>query len=69
VEILDWQEQYLIRYRQEVAAAAGGRTSLTDEEKGFLVRRMKDALPTDKLEFLIGLGADAVASELGGQAA
>jgi glyoxylase-like metal-dependent hydrolase (beta-lactamase superfamily II) len=68
-EILDWQEQYLIRYRQEVAAVAGGRTSLTDEEKGFLVRRMKDALPTDKLEFLIGLGADAVASELGGQAA
>jgi glyoxylase-like metal-dependent hydrolase (beta-lactamase superfamily II) len=66
-DILDRQEQYLIRYREEVAALAGGRPVLTDEEKKILVGRMKDALPTDKLEFLIGLGADAVASELSGE--
>ena len=29
---------------------------------------MKKKLPSDKLEFLIGLGADAVASELGSTA-
>ncbi len=64
VEMLDWQRKYLVRYRTEVAALASGRASLTDGEKATLAARMKEQLPTDRLEFLIGLGADAVALEL-----
>ena len=63
-EMLDWQREYLGRYRKEVAALAKGRTSLTDAEKGTLTTLMKEQLPSDRLEFLIGLGADAVALEL-----
>src|SRR5262249_49195911 len=55
-ELLDWENRYLSRYRREVALLAGGRTSLTDEEKAALTARMKEELPTDRLEFLIGLG-------------
>ncbi len=63
-DLLDWQAKYLRALRREVASLSGGRTSLTDEEKGILVRRMKEELPNDRLEFLIALGADAVASEV-----
>jgi glyoxylase-like metal-dependent hydrolase (beta-lactamase superfamily II) len=63
-EMLDWQRDYQRRYRQEVGALAAGRESLTDAEKATLVARMKEQLATDRLEFLIGLGADAVALEL-----
>jgi glyoxylase-like metal-dependent hydrolase (beta-lactamase superfamily II) len=63
-DILDGQRRYLAAYRNEVAALAGGRASLTADEKETLVARMKEHLPTDRLEFLIGLGADAVAAEL-----
>jgi glyoxylase-like metal-dependent hydrolase (beta-lactamase superfamily II) len=63
-EMLDWQKRYLTRYRQEVADLASSGQSLTDESKAALVARMKEELPTDKLEFLIDLGADAVAREL-----
>jgi hypothetical protein len=65
-DILDWQRQYLTAYRNEVRSLAGGRGSLTEQEKEELVSRMKNHLATDRLEFLIGLGADAVASELRG---
>jgi glyoxylase-like metal-dependent hydrolase (beta-lactamase superfamily II) len=44
--MLDWEKQYLVRYRQEVSALASGATTLTDEQKGVLVNRMKDQLPT-----------------------
>jgi glyoxylase-like metal-dependent hydrolase (beta-lactamase superfamily II) len=63
-EMLSWQKDYLLRYRKEVAALAKGRTSLADAEKAALTARMKEYLDTDQLEFLIGLGADAVAQEL-----
>jgi len=63
---LSWQREYLVRYRKEVAALANGRASLTDTEKATLATRMKQQLATDRLEFLIGLGADAVALELKG---
>ena len=63
-DLMAWQWRYLTRYRQEVAFLARGRETLTDEEKADLVARMKGELPTDRLEFLIGLGADAVAREL-----
>jgi glyoxylase-like metal-dependent hydrolase (beta-lactamase superfamily II) len=64
VDMLDWQKHYLKRFRAEVAALAGARTALSEQEKQMLVTRMKEDLPTNKLEFLIGLGADSVASEL-----
>jgi glyoxylase-like metal-dependent hydrolase (beta-lactamase superfamily II) len=64
--LLSWQREYLVRYRKEVAALANGRASLTDAEKATLATRMKEQLATDRLEFLIGLGADAVALELKG---
>jgi len=62
--MLEWQKGYLTRYREEVARLAGGRTSLTEAEKATVTARMKEHLPTDRLEFLIPLGADAVAAEL-----
>jgi len=64
VEMLDWEKQYIVKYRQEVSALANGAPSLTDQQKGVLVKRMKEQLPTERLEFLIGLGADSVAREL-----
>ena len=67
-DMLDWQRHYILRYRKEVAALTGGRAVLTEAERATLVARMKEELPTDRLEFLIGLGADAVASELAGVA-
>ena len=63
-KMLDWERQYLVKYRKEVTALADGHARLTEDEKATLVSRMKDYLPTDRLEFLIGLGADAVAAEL-----
>ena len=56
--------QYLTRYRREVPDLAGSGPSLTEAAKTTLVARMKEELPTDKLEFMIGLGADPVAREL-----
>ena len=41
-----------------------GRVALTDAERATLAARMKEHLATDRLEFLIGLGADPVAREL-----
>ena len=63
-EILDWQKSYLTAYRAAVADLARGQPALDDSAKARLVLRMKQVLPTDRLEFLIGLGADPVAAEL-----
>lgn len=43
---------------------AHGRPALDDRAEAALVTRMGDVLANKKLEFLIGLGADAVAAEL-----
>jgi glyoxylase-like metal-dependent hydrolase (beta-lactamase superfamily II) len=64
LELLDWQKNYLERYRAEVKALAKGQALLSEDQKKELVARMKTVLPNDKLEFLIPLGADPVASEL-----
>ena len=63
-DLLDWEADYLAKYRAEITSLAQGRSGLTESEKATLVARMKEHLPTDKLEFLISLGADAVAAEL-----
>jgi glyoxylase-like metal-dependent hydrolase (beta-lactamase superfamily II) len=64
VELFDWQKNYLERYRAAVSEIAKGEPRLSDEQKRELVVRLKTVLPTDKLEFLIPLGADPVAAEL-----
>lgn len=64
LDMIAWQRAYLEHYRAAVEELAAGQPTLTDEAKAELVQRMKAFLPTDALEFLIGLGADAVAAEL-----
>lgn len=63
-DLLAAQRAYLTTYRDSVRELAAGAPRLTDPAKAELTRRMKATLPTDKLEFLIPLGADPVAAEL-----
>jgi glyoxylase-like metal-dependent hydrolase (beta-lactamase superfamily II) len=63
-ELLEWQRNYLEHYRAAVKELAKGKPRLSEEQKQELVARMKTVVPTDKLEFLIPLGADPVAAEL-----
>ena len=62
--LLDWQQGYLQEYRAAVKQLSNGAPRLSDAQKKELVARMKTVLPSDKLEFLIPLGADPVAAEL-----
>ena len=62
--LFKWEKQYLTKYRKEVEALRAGGEKLNDEHKKTLVTRMKAAYPTAGNEFLIALGADAVAAEL-----
>lgn len=64
--IFDWERRYLTTYRDAVRSLARGRTALTDAQKQDLVVRVRAFLPTDRLSFLIPLGADPVAAELAG---
>jgi hypothetical protein len=45
-----------------VEALLENKSQLTEADKTELVVLMKKTLPNDKLEFLIGLGADVVAA-------
>jgi hypothetical protein len=67
LSMLDWQRQYLTTYRDAVRELAGGKAALTDAQKKELTARMRAFLPTDRLDFLIPLGADPVAAELAGR--
>jgi glyoxylase-like metal-dependent hydrolase (beta-lactamase superfamily II) len=68
VAMLQWERGYLQRYRREVASLARGGVTLSQDDKKTLVRVMESYLPNKKLEFLIALGADAVAAELKAEA-
>jgi len=63
-EMLDWEQQYLTTYRAAVAMLARNGAALDDSAKVRLTDRMKQFLPNDRLDFMIGLGADPVAAEL-----
>ncbi len=64
-DLLNWQRGYLRAYRANVESLAQGYPSFSDANKIELQTRMETyLLPNTKLEFLIGLGADAVANEL-----
>jgi len=62
LELLDWQQRYLETYIDNVKVLWSDKT-ITDDEKKTLTAKMKMFLNTDKLEFLIGLGAEPVARE------
>lgn len=64
VELFERQRLYLERYRQEVQKLRIGRSGLTDTEKARLTQLMTEYLPGGKIDFLIAVGADAVANEL-----
>ena len=63
-KMFDWQKGYLDAYVAAIKKISKGNKTLTDTQKAELVIEMKKYLPNDKLEFLIGLGADVVASKL-----
>lgn len=62
--ILDWQARYLKRYRSAVQSLRAGGSTLDEAQKKVLVEKMKASYPAAGLEFMISLGADAVAAEL-----
>jgi glyoxylase-like metal-dependent hydrolase (beta-lactamase superfamily II) len=63
-ELLDYERDYLNAYRRAVADLAAGKPQLTDAQKDQLEARMLEYQKTDRLKFLIKLGADPVAAEL-----
>jgi glyoxylase-like metal-dependent hydrolase (beta-lactamase superfamily II)/quinol monooxygenase YgiN len=63
LEILDWQRDYLNAYRTAVGELQRNG-QMGEAQKLELAQRMKAFLPTEKLAFFIGLGADAVTAEL-----
>lgn len=65
-ELLDLQRAYLLSYCAAVKELSSGTPGLSDAAKEELTRRMGAYLPGAPLEFMIGLGADAVAAELAG---
>jgi glyoxylase-like metal-dependent hydrolase (beta-lactamase superfamily II) len=58
------QRRYLETLRAEVKRLSPSGAKLDDAARGKLVAAMKLLEPSSDLEFLIGLGADAVAAEL-----
>jgi hypothetical protein len=62
--LLGRQRQYLLMYREAVARLAGGAPGLSEEQRTELARTMTRFLPGASLDWLVGLGADAVAAEL-----
>ncbi len=64
LEIIDEQIAYLELYRDTVRELASGENVLSEEAKSALLDIMLQFMPTDALQFLITLGADAVAAEL-----
>jgi glyoxylase-like metal-dependent hydrolase (beta-lactamase superfamily II) len=62
-ELFDWQQQYISTYINNLKPLWADK-NITQEEKTILTEKMKTFLPNDKLSFLIGLGADAVAQSV-----
>lgn len=64
IGLLTRQRQYLLMYREAVGHLAAGAPSLSETQKLELMQTMTRFLPRAPLNWLIGLGADAVAAEL-----
>jgi len=63
-EVFAAQRRYLMMFREVVARLAGGAPTLTEDRRAELAATMARFLPGAPLEWLIPLGADAVAAEL-----
>ncbi|MEV6494175.1 MBL fold metallo-hydrolase [Actinoplanes sp. NPDC051633] len=61
------QRRYLMMYRATVQRLAAGAPALTDPQRAELIDVMTRFLPGAPLTWMIGLGADAVAAELGAE--
>jgi hypothetical protein len=68
LRLFDDQRRYLMYYREVVARLSAGGQTLDDGAKSELEQAMQQFLPEGPLVWMIGLGADAVASELAGSA-
>lgn len=64
--LLDAQASYVKSYRNAVRELSEGRAKMSDAAQSELSRRMESLVVGGKLSFIIGLSANAVASELGG---
>ncbi|QFY12995.1 MBL fold metallo-hydrolase [Nonomuraea phyllanthi] len=64
IGLLSRQRQYLLMYREAVGHLAAGAPGLSDTQRLELTRTMTRFLPGAPLDWLVGLGADAVAAEL-----
>jgi glyoxylase-like metal-dependent hydrolase (beta-lactamase superfamily II) len=58
------QRRYLLYYREVVGRLAGGAPTLTDDAQVALDEAMQHFLPGAPLSWMIGLGANAVATEI-----
>jgi glyoxylase-like metal-dependent hydrolase (beta-lactamase superfamily II) len=63
-ELIAAERRYLERLRREVRRLSPGGAPLTDAAKAELLAALNQLEPGLTLEFLVGLGADAVAREL-----
>jgi glyoxylase-like metal-dependent hydrolase (beta-lactamase superfamily II) len=66
IPALDRQIAYINAVRAAVREVAKGRPQMTDAEKQQLLQIVKRFEPSSTLEFVVTLGADAVAKELAG---
>jgi glyoxylase-like metal-dependent hydrolase (beta-lactamase superfamily II) len=64
VTLVAAERRYLERLRAELRTLSPGGTSLDDAARTKLLAALKQVEPSSALEFLVGLGADAVAREL-----
>jgi glyoxylase-like metal-dependent hydrolase (beta-lactamase superfamily II) len=64
VALIAAQRRYLERLRAEIARLSPAGAPLDDPGKAALLAALKQLEPSASLEFLVGLGADAVAREL-----
>jgi glyoxylase-like metal-dependent hydrolase (beta-lactamase superfamily II) len=64
VALIAAERRYLERLRAEIRKLSPGGAALDDAAKAELLAALKQTEPSSALEFLVGLGADAVAKEL-----
>jgi glyoxylase-like metal-dependent hydrolase (beta-lactamase superfamily II) len=64
VSLFDDQRRYLLYYREVVGRLAAGAATLTDDAQVALEQAMQQFLPDAPLRWMIGLGANAVATEI-----
>jgi glyoxylase-like metal-dependent hydrolase (beta-lactamase superfamily II) len=64
ISLFDDQRRYLLYYREVVGRLASDAPTLTDDARAALEQAMQQFLPNAPLTWMIGLGANAVATEM-----